>query len=429
MKPFALTAISTVMVAATSSATHATFIDDSNLDIKLRTVHFNVNADNAGDSWHQTAEGIELNYKSGYVADTVGFDASYYGAIALDHSGKDPYNETSEGGQLLTKDYSGFQKLGQALVKLKTGDQSRGIYAQIGYMNGKNGGLAGSSSRSIHSGYRGVLVEGYLMDGWMVHGDYYDRVSLQSEGSWDHLLTESKEKIDYVWQVGSVYNSNNWRAEGFYLESEAYSRQFSGTLAYIFTLSDDTTLMLEGMYYGLSENGDKWDKQGFDDKASQYTLTTELTCNGFTGTLIYGSTKAEKDGTLGNIFDGASYNSYGSSPSRISYLVGSFKYDGEKVWQAEARYDFGKVGLDGFTTKVGYIYGSGMNNPEPNKLDNMETEKEVFAELNYAFAESSPLKGLSFKLQKGWGQTEYQNKDTERNNALRAYIDYTVTIF
>ena len=39
MKPFALTAISTVMVAATSSATHATFIDDSNLDIKLRTVH------------------------------------------------------------------------------------------------------------------------------------------------------------------------------------------------------------------------------------------------------------------------------------------------------------------------------------------------------------------------------------------------------
>lgn len=427
MKSLALTAISAAVFAAASSETHAYFIDDSALDIKLRTVHFDINGNGRDDTWSQTAEGIELNYKSGYFADTIGFDASYYGVIALDHSGKNPYDIESEGGQLLSKDDSGFHKVGQGFVKLKTGDQSgRGIYTQIGYMNGKNGGLKGSDSRSIPSGYRGVLVEGYLMDGWMVHGDYFDRVSLQSETSWDYLTTKSKEKINYVWQLGSVYNSDNWRAEGFYLESEDYSKQFSGTLAYTFILNDDTTLMLEGMYYGLGENGKKWDKHGFDDKASQYTFTTELVYSGFTGTLIYGSTSAEKDGALGELFDGASYNSYGSSPSRVSYLVGSFKFDGEKVWQAEAGYDFGKMGWEGFNAKIGYIFGSDINDPTGKK---MEKEKEMFAELSYFFSKSSPLKGLSFKVQKGWGKTEYQNKDTESENALRAYIDYTVNIF
>ncbi|WP_330926778.1 OprD family outer membrane porin [Candidatus Sororendozoicomonas aggregata] len=424
MKSFALTAMSTAILAAASSVTHADFIDDSTFDIQLRTAHFNSN--DGSDSWSQTSEGIQLNYKSGYFADIIGFDASYYGAVGLDHSGVDPYSTSYDRGQLLTKDHSGYHKLGQAFVKVKAGDQSRGVYSQIGYMRGKNGGIGGSSSRSTPSSYRGALVEGYLMDGWMVHGGYYDGIGQRTEASWDDLYTQSKEKIDYVWQVGSVYDVNNWRAEGFYLESEAYSKQFSGTLAYTFNLGHDATLMFEGMYHGARENGEKWDNLGFKEEANHYTFTTEYGNNGFTGTLIYGYTEARQDGEMGTLDDRFAYNDYGSSPSRIGYLVGNFWYDGEKVWQAEVGYDFGHMGLDGFNATVGYIYGSDMNDPSENQ---MEKETEVFTELVYAFADSSPLKGVSLTMQKGWGETKYANAPDVTANDLRAYIDYSISIF
>ncbi len=427
MKSFALTAISAAILAAASSVTHADFIDDSSFDIQLRTVHFNSNKNSGVDSWSQTAEGIQLNYKSGYFADTIGFDASYYGTLGLDHSGVDPYSEKVGGGQLLTRDNSSYHKLGQAFVKAKIGDDNSGAYTQIGYMRGKNGGILGSSSRSTPSSYRGALVEGYLMDGWMVHGGYYDRIGLRTEGSWDNFYTQSKEKIDYVWQVGSVYDVNHWRAEGFYLESENYSKQFTGTLAYTFNLNGDTTLMLEGMYHGLKGNGKKWDNLGFRDKADHYTFTTELNYNGFTGTLIYGYTKAKQDGDhLGTMDDRFAYNDYGSSPSRVGELVGNFWYDGEKVWQAQAGYDFAHAGLDGLNATVVYVYGSDMN--DPTSAD-MAREKELYTEVYYTFSDSSPLKGLSVTLKKGWGKTEFNNKATEKGNDLRAYVDYTINIF
>lgn len=55
------------------------FITDSSADISLRNQFKNLNSSDYGERSVQTAwgQGVTLDFRSGYIADIIGFDTSY----------------------------------------------------------------------------------------------------------------------------------------------------------------------------------------------------------------------------------------------------------------------------------------------------------------------------------------------------------------
>ncbi len=184
MRVFKLSALGAAVLAATAVTAQADFLNDSSLDLKLRSAHFNYDQEKNPNNYDQWSLGGELNFTSGYIADVIGFDASYYGAMKLDHGGasNDPdagygyaYSDASGRGQLLGKGGKNYQKFGQAYLKAKAGDDQLGFYGQAGYMRGKNGLILGSSTRTTPASYRGALAELKVQDFWF-HAGYVDKV-------------------------------------------------------------------------------------------------------------------------------------------------------------------------------------------------------------------------------------------------------------
>ncbi len=317
--------------------------------------------------WSQWSQGIEANFKSGYLADVIGFDASYYGALKLDHTGIEKHGDM--GGQLLGKGGEGYHKLGQAYVKAKLGDEHLGFYGQAGYMSGSKGLILGSGSRSTPSSYRGLHGE-VNVDDFSFYASYVDRIGFRTESSWDKFTTAAGDIVDNAWQVGGTYNANNFTSELVYLESKDYRKEYMLNLGYTFDINEDMKLVVDGNFHRDQENGNlfgksyidsdgKAQKTGtFDDKAYHLNLNTQLVYKGLGVMLSYAQTDAEKTGELGYFNYMFADNEYGASPSQVSRYVSDFMYDGEKVWQLSASYNFADLSVPGLDATLSHTRGS-----------------------------------------------------------------------
>ncbi|OED34077.1 hypothetical protein AB832_08220 [Flavobacteriaceae bacterium (ex Bugula neritina AB1)] len=451
MKNLYLTSIAAAVISVTAGYANADFLEDSKLDLSTRTVYFGWDEDGDDGDWHDVAQGLQVNFKSGYAFDMLGFDTSFYGAVPISTDGIDPYSNGSERGQVLGKDKNGYASLGQAYAKMKLGTDYLGAYSQVGLMRARNGGMLGTSSRSTPSSYQGGLVEFNLFEVLKLHGGYYNGLKQRTQESVDDYWTATKESIDHVWQVGYEINIGGLEGEMFYIESDEYVKQFQGLASYNFQINEDLHFKV-GAYGGLFKgNGDKWDSFGggdaeYDSEAFHGAVTFEVGYKGFTGRVKQGYTTADAtesvsdDGTITRYVaamdDRISANDYGSSITPITYLGGNFWYDEQAVTQLEFEYDFTHVGMDGLYGLVGYIYGGGINDQSGTLTDEgfykntnrLRSETEYFVEVGYKFPETSKLNGLSVTLMNSFSKAEYQQKTTHLNH-YRWYIDYDIAVF
>ncbi|WP_338505943.1 OprD family outer membrane porin [Erwinia aphidicola] len=83
LAPLPLCAFETSSLQLTDSLSR--FITDSHAEISFRNQFKNLNTSDSGDNSVQTAwgQGISLDYNSGYFADIIGLDASYYQVYKL----------------------------------------------------------------------------------------------------------------------------------------------------------------------------------------------------------------------------------------------------------------------------------------------------------------------------------------------------------
>ncbi len=432
MRHLKLSALGAAILAASAMTAQADFLNDSSFDIKLRNVHFDHKVDNPNSNvkkdWSQWAQGVEANFKSGYIANTIGFDASYYGALKLDHTGIDPYNTRMKGGQLLAKGNKGYHKLGQAYLKAKFGDDQLGFYGQAGFMSGSKGLILGSSSRSTPSAYRGAHGEVNIQD-FSVYGTYVDRIGLRTESSWDKFITEAGDTVDNAWQLGTTYNANHIDAEAVYLRAKDYQNQYMLKLGYTFDLADDMSLKVHGNYQHAKGDGSAWDNNkahnDFDDKASHLNLNTQFKLGGLGLMLSYATTDAEKKGGLGYLNYAYADNEYGASPSEVSRYVSDFMYDGEKVWQLSASYNFADLSIPGLNASLTHTRGSDIKDQGSEK---MSSEKETDLIVSYAIQDGT-FKGVSFKAIKAWHTKKYDTKKAVDTEHMRVYLDYTISVF
>ena len=408
-------------------------IQGSKLDLSLRNVYFNFKSNAPNKNWSQWAQGMELNYKSGYFADFIGFDMSYYGSLRLAQTGIEKHGLM--GGQLLGKDSQSYQKLGQAFIKIKASEGPVKLTGKAGYTRIKKGFLSGSSSRATPSSYRGAHGELSLNDDLTVYGSYIDRIGFRTENRWEPLVNAAGDRISYAAQLGGTYKRNNLTLEAMASSAKDYQKQYAVVASHTFDLNEETKLTVDGNFHYARDGGSLFGKKykngtkttGFFDSSGHHiNLNTRINYKSWSGYLSYGQTTAKKTGGLGTFDYFVAYNEYGAAPTSIGGYIGDFLYHNEKSWQTGVKYNFAQQQLPGLDLSANYIHGSGVK--DLSTSNKVTGERETYLTASYAIKEGS-LKGLGFKAVQAWYAKKIENQKDVKMDNTRVYIDYTVNIF
>ena len=464
MKSLKLTAITAAVISA-SAATGAyasldNFLQDSSFDVKLRNVYFdrdtkgfNKKSDpNNGSNvaWHEYAQAIELNYKSGYLFDMFGFDLSNYNTLKLDSSSSASNSNHGNGSLLPSKhinahgnprydDGTSLGKLGQAFLKFKLGNEDMGLHAKYGMMTMDTVFIASSTSRAIPSSFYGSEIDANLF-GVNLYGVYADRVSERTSTSYDDFVNHlDGDKLDNMYAVGAKTNIVGMNLSGEYAETKDFIKQYYVGADYTIDYSDSVALLLDGQYYSAKRGGNLWDGKDVDSKIASFTpnFTDKAHLQNINALLSVGhldlGLSYSKVSAKGGFYDYVmAYNDYGGTNFWTSRQISDFNVDGERALQASAMYEFGDLGLPGFFAGVTYTQGDQISAAQASKVG-YDKETEINTEVGYRFNEGA-LKGLSLSAQHGYwtaDKPDFATADMRdaREADLRVYVDYTVSVF
>lgn len=429
------------------------FVENSHLYLNLKNQYVNRHYKHAYASnlntpsgWKQWAQGISLDYVSGYGFGIFGLDASLYGGIKLD--GSHPQNapdellRTEKDGSRYSKTYA---RIGRFNAKFRLGDSQNNAVLRYGLIGVDTALLADSDSRLLESSYRGGSVDAVFeeLNNLRLYGFYLDRIGFRTGNSYDRLLSSQPGKtIDNIQIYGAGYTFDDLGGpydylylNGEYGVSKNYTRQYFSQASYHLAF-DETHSLLANLQYRQGEKaGNLWNGglDGFDKKAQHFNANVMGTLNSLKLALSYSQTRAKNDKS-----DGAGVNSYqfksqltandyGKAAYWTSRQISNFNYDKESAYQAMVGYDFTDYGLAGLDARLTHTYGTGMN-----KATGLENEQETDLNISYAFQQQE-LKGLSLQLEHAWYVSRHITGSTiaagKRLSDLRIFANYNLAVF
>jgi len=369
--------------------------EDSKMTLSTRNIAMYLDVDTNDDkdqfAW---AQGVAIDYQSGYLADLIGFDATYEGAIKLDA------NDHFQGRNLLRDnngDAEGFNKMSQMYLKAKLGDDEAYARVYLGWKQlHKLGAITISRSRAVTSSYQSISGEaGY--QGLRLRGAYTDRFSDRDTPLKERFATLGGEKIDDIITGDVTYQ---WGKKNSVLvfsgQSRDYLRRSGLEFKWNTAVNENEKIKLSGYYY-LNQGLDKWEGIPFDDSASHYNLNLDYLFGGWTLGGSYAYTDAKRSNGLGIFYWDLGKNTDGNFNSRADGTGIDFNKDGEQMVAFQAMYNMGKSGVPGLMIGARATYGFGM---QYQGLDLDEASLDMLA--MYRF-QAPALKGLSMMLGVGPG--------------------------
>ncbi|MGY0219093.1 OprD family outer membrane porin [Endozoicomonadaceae bacterium StTr2] len=427
-------AIAAALTASAAQADFSNFYEDATIGGKLRTVYIDADKkDGKSDAGAWTASAV-VDFRSGYIFDMIGFDASYYGAVAIDDGDtKDPKNLLTYG------DKDGFGKLGQAYLKGKFGDKDMGFSFKAGRTRIYTGLISGSGSRSIPSSWQGIDTD-FNYHGLNVGVAWVNKVLPRDTPDMKNMVTAEKvngkrQRIKHITGMEASYAFDNGLKVKYtngFAKDYVKGHQFVAKQKY--KMADGTSLTVEGNYRISQENGKLWTGtggwggNGFGDKAQTFDFNVKYGMGAGYVRAGLGYTKADsyKNGsdykTARHYYDFGRY-SYGAwNTWTNSGLVEEFYWDGEKVIAVGAGYDFTDLGMPGLTIDYKFRKGFSIDvvNASTGKVDSDASETEHTFDIKYKFQN---VKGLSSRVRYGiYQQNDVPGESDE--NQLRVYLDY-----
>ena len=410
-------AIAAAVAASSAQANFSNFIDDASVGGKLRAVYMDVDSRDSFDSRGRSkdagaaTESLTVDFRSGYVFDTIGFDASYYGVVALDEG------KTRNAKNLLPySSKQNFAKLGQAYIKGKFGSKDAGFSFKAGRTRIYTGLISGSGSRSIPSAWQGIDTD-FNYNGLNVGVAWVNAVLPRDTPDMKQMETKGGERIDNILGMEASYKFNNGLSLKYlngFAKDYVKGHQITAKHKY------GKTLAVEASYRISQENGDLWNGtggwggNGFEDKAQTYDLNIKYNIGKGYVRAGFGYTEADNygDNTGRHYYDFGKY-SYGAWYTWTnSGLIEEFYWNGEKVIALGAGYTFD----NGVNLSYKFRHGFGIDVATGG--DAKETEHGI--DMKYKFKD---IKGLSTRIR----YAQYRQNDVpgENNeNQVRAYLDY-----
>ncbi|MGI9283176.1 MAG: OprD family outer membrane porin [Endozoicomonas sp.] len=415
-------AITAAITATTAHADFSSLYEDASISGKLRTVYIDADKKEGGrDAGAWTASAV-VNLKSGYAFDTIGFDASYYGATAIDDGDtKDPKNLLTYG------DKDGFSKLGQAYLKGKFGDKDLRASFKAGRARIYTGLISGSGSRSIPSSWQGIDAD-FNFSGLNLGVAWVNAVLPRDTAGMKQMETYEGKRIDSILGMEANYKINNFSLKYLNGFAKDYLKGHQFIVKHHTKLADGNGLTVEGNYRISQENGDLWSGRGgwggngFGDKAQTFDFNAKYSFGaayvraglGYSTADSYTYGGVEKTGRHYYDFGRYSYGAWNTWTN--SGLVEEFYWDGEKVVALGFGYNFADAGFKGLTIDYKLRHGSGID--VVGGGDASETEHGF--DLKYKFQN---VKGLSTRVR--YAMYTHDDVPGENDeNQLRVYLDY-----
>lgn len=299
------------------------------------------------------AQGLRADFKSGYLNDNFGFDASYVGVVKLAASDyfftrQYLYAASDNNGDHLSEPES-FNKLENLYLKQKFGDDIFGLKFKEGQMALHQFGALDSLNKMTNTSFYGLTNE-INYKNFLLRTGYFTKYSNSDTPYESDFKTYAGKSIDYMLTGDISYKNKDYSLLYFYGYSDKYLLQHG--LSYEtsgFPYQYKTHFFIN---QGLSEWKDMASTYKYFD-TNAYHLSTEV--NYLAPKLFvklgYGYTRAERGTGLGRFFDTADNINFDS----IAYGISEqFINNNESVVGLMAMYQVSNSFSSGPFLRVGY---------------------------------------------------------------------------
>ena len=385
------------MIATTATlgtaATHADFIDDSNVQLKFKNFYLDreYNQDTAGavnKGYGNWTQAVTLDAKSGYqdigAGIQVGADLLAQYAVSLKANGNDihmPF-DASEGKSELDN-----AKLG-ATLKVKVSETE----LKVGDLLPMSPVVFFDPSRQLLTTYSGAWLESKDLKNTKLTLAYIDGINARYDNQYQDLSlfpnnNFTKTTNDGMYIAGIDYQfTPKFAGSYWYADVTNIYQQHYAAGAFKTNLSEKTKLDAHIRYFDNSESGDKL----YGSIDSQAVSVGAKINNGMhTVQLGYQQMFGEhgKEATMFPTLGG-----WVPQPYLDNWSVASFIRKDERSWSLGYTYNFKDVGISGLTATVRHFRGDNIDFGAA-KPEGKENENNVI--VNYVVPEGK-LKGLGF---------------------------------
>ena len=398
--------ISTAILAATTLQIQAAepstgFFTDSEVDLKLRTYYFNRDKIAQADS-KALSQGVRLDFKSGYINNVIGFDASLFSAVKL-------AGEAGHGGTgLLRSDgdsQRSYTKLGQAYIKVKLGEHSQ---INAGRMVLNTPLLNDSDSRSTPSSTQAIVAKTNIM-GVNLYAISSNRSSSKTNQSFESYTDANGEDYE-VNVIGGDYKfSSGLRLKLAHAQAVDIVPQSYLNLSFPYTISNKVSVNFDLHYYSAESDGKALGHVASDYASDLYNLAAQLSFDTSKLALSYQQVSGDSYQLGWGGDDETGFKTW-NSVQRLD-----FNREEERSWQL--RFDHEFKGIQGLSFMTRYTHGDNIKRTQPG--DGSEWERNI--ELKYAFADT---KGLSLH----WRNSTVRSSETVDTNENRLIFNYSLAL-
>ena len=385
------------MIATTATlgtaATHADFIDDSNVQLKFKNFYLDreYNQDTAGvvnKGYGNWTQAVTLDAKSGYhdigAGIQVGADLLAQYAVSLKANGNDihmPF-DASEGKSELDN-----AKLG-ATLKVKVSETE----LKVGDLLPMSPVVFFDPSRQLLTTYSGAWLESKDLKNTKLTLAYIDGINARYDNQYQDLSlfpnnNFTKTTNDGMYIAGIDYQfTPKFAGSYWYADVTNIYQQHYVAGAFKTNLSEKTKLDAHIRYFDNSESGDKL----YGSIDSQAVSAGAKINNGM-HTVQFGYQQMfgehGKEATMFPTLGG-----WVPQPYLDNWSVASFIRKDERSWSLGYTYNFKDVGISGLTATVRHFRGDNIDFGAA-KPEGKENENNVI--VNYVVPEGK-LKGLGF---------------------------------
>lgn len=405
--------------------TSSNFINSSTLDLGMHNIwryldEGEVGQRNIHSAWGQ---GFSLDYKTGYLADIIGVDASYYGVVKLAAA------ESFASRGVLYDDRGeakGFNKIGQIYGKAKFSQSGIDGNLYGGWKLLKLGALA-TSMRAAPNTYQGWSGD-LNYDIYRLRMAYVTRSSNRDSPDQVHFLTSDRKTINAIYTGDLQLKTDQLTGLYFYGESENYLRRNGLEL----DIKQNKALSY-GVQIYLTNALQQWNnmaetKKDFDSHAGHYAADMTWTKNNWTTKTGVSYTNAGKEDGIGKYTRHMSKNSRGRFNSMANAGF-EYMHDKEKALALDIGYKLTPEFTLGVNTHFGLFnyQGQSVNEGEFNIYSLWQPSSKALKDLTI-FAMMGP--GRTFE-HRGTTPIVDQNGNIKHTGTFSAElrVDYRFKLF
>ncbi|RON46591.1 OprD family porin [Pseudomonas frederiksbergensis] len=411
-KPIALglTSATLGLSLAFSPFAEADFLKDSKADLEFRNFYFNSDYRQDGasqskrDEW---AQGLLLNYQSGFTEGPVGFGVDAIGLLGLKLDSSPDRQNTGllpVGSDKAPDSYSRMGATAKARI-------SKSVL-KVGTLIPSLPTVLPNDGRLLPQTFRGAQLSSLDIDGLTFDAGRLTSNTLRNVSGHDDIEVDGKgikgavpsDKFDFA---SANYKWTKDLATGYhYAHLEDNYTQNIFNLVHTLPLGKSQSFKTDLRYADSSKDGNT----NIDNQAFGARFTYSIQGHSF------GTAYQRMKGTTGfPHLDGT--DSY-----LVNYVMISpdFANPEEKSWQVRYDYDFAALGLPGLTFMTRYLKGD--NFERTKGVEGTEWERNT--DIGYVF-QSGALKNLGVKWRNGTYRSNEKGNDIDQN---RFIVSYTLTL-